>query len=155
MVEIDVTYEGNLRCTAVHGPSGATFATDAPKDNMGKGESFSPTDLVATALGTCMLTIMGITANRLGLDLTGSKVRVVKEMITAPVRRIGRLRVEIAVPRDFTPDQRRQLEAAAHSCPVHRSLHPDVDVPVSFTWGAKVGSGDMGSGDRQSVAPGR
>lgn len=135
MVEIDVTYEGNLRCTAVHGPSGATFRTDAPKDNMGKGESFSPTDLVATALGACMMTIMGIAANRMGLDLTGSKVHVVKEMATSPVRRIARLSVEITVPRDFPPDQRRQLEAAARACPVDRSLHPDVEVPLTFTWG--------------------
>lgn len=142
MVEIDVTYEGHLHCNAVHGPSGASLTTDAPKDNMGKGESFSPTDLLATALGTCMMTIMGITANRLGLDLSGTKVRVVKEMATAPVRRVARLRVDITVPRDVPPDQRRQLEAAAHHCPVTKSLHPDVELPVIFTWGA----GDPGSG---------
>jgi putative redox protein len=135
VVEIDITYEGALRCAAVHGPSGSTFTTDAPRDNMGKGESFSPTDLVATALGTCMMTVMGIAANRLGVDLAGSKVRVVKEMAGAPVRKIARLRVEIAVSRDIAPDHRRQLEAAAHACPVHESLHPDVDVPVTFAWG--------------------
>jgi putative redox protein len=135
MVEIDITYEGDLRCTAVHGPSGTTLRTDAPKDNMGKGESFSPTDLIAAGLGTCMVTIMGIAARRMEIDLTGTRVKVVKEMAAAPARRIARLSVEISVPRDLTPEQRRQLESAAHSCPVSKSLHADVDVLVTFRWG--------------------
>jgi putative redox protein len=134
MVEIDITYEGDLRCTAVHGPSGTTMRTDAPKDNMGKGESFSPTDLVAAGLGTCMMTIMGIAARKLGVDLTGTRVKVVKEMAAAPARRIARLTVEISVPRAVTPEQRRQLESAAHTCPVSKSLHEDVEAPVTFHW---------------------
>ena len=134
-VEIEITYEWDLRCVAVHGPSQTTLRSDAPKDNMGKGESFSPTDLVATALGTCMMTIMGIAARRMELDLTGARVKVGKEMALAPARRIARLTVEISVPRDVTPEQRRQLESAAHACPVSKSLHPDVEVPVTFRWG--------------------
>ena len=134
MVEIDITYEGDLRCTAVHGPSGTTMRTDAPKDNMGKGESFSPTDLIAAALGTCMMTIMGIAARRMGVDLTGTRVKVVKEMAAAPVRRIARLTVEISVPRAVTPEQRRQLESAAHTCPVSKSLHGDIEEVVTFHW---------------------
>jgi putative redox protein len=134
MVEIDITYEGDLRCTAVHGPSGTTMRTDAPKDNMGKGESFSPTDLVAAGLGTCMMTIMGIAARKLGVDLTGTRVKVVKEMAAAPARRIARLTVEISVPRAVKPEQRRQLESAAHTCPVSKSLREDVEAPVTFHW---------------------
>jgi putative redox protein len=135
MVEINITYEGDLRCMAVHGPSGTVMRTDAPRDNMGKGESFSPTDLVATGLGTCMMTVMGIAARRIGVDLTGTKVKVVKEMAAAPARRIARLGVEISVPRAVTPEQRQQLENAAHTCPVSKSLHPDVDATVTFRWG--------------------
>src|SRR5262245_63925363 len=99
-VEIDVVYEGQLRCVATHGPSGTKLTTDAPVDNHGKGESFSPTDLVATALGTCVMTLMGIVAQRNNLDIAGTKVHVVKEMIQQPVRRIGALRVTVTVPAD-------------------------------------------------------
>lgn len=135
MVEIRIRYEGQLHCQAVHGPSGATLATDAPVDNMGKGESFSPTDLVATALGTCMLTVMGIVAQRHGIDMSLARVRVGKEMTATPPRRIARLTVEIHLPGSISADDRKRLENAAHTCPVHRSLHPDVEVPVSFHWG--------------------
>ncbi len=132
MVEIGVVYQGELRCQATHGPSQNSVLTDAPLDNHGRGESFSPTDLVATALGTCMLTIMGIVAQRHQWDLTGTKVTVVKEMATEPVRRIGRLRVTIRLNRRFEPNERALLEKAALSCPVHKSLHPDIDIPVEF-----------------------
>jgi putative redox protein len=135
MVEINITYDGDLRCTAAHGPSGTILQTDAPKDNMGKGESFSPTDLVATALGTCMMTVMGIAARKMEIDLTGTRVRVLKEMAAAPARRIARLTVEFSLPRAITPEQRRQLESAAHACPVSKSLGADVDIPVTFHWG--------------------
>ncbi len=134
MVEVEIAYEGRLRCRAVHGPSGATLSTDAPKDNMGQGESFSPTDLVATALGSCMLTIMGIVAQRHGIELAGATVTVSKEMVTSPIRRIGRLTVDIRVPRAVSPEQRSLLENAAHTCPVHKSLHPDIETPVMFHW---------------------
>src|SRR5260221_14414378 len=97
-VRIDFRYEGQLRCSAVHGPSQNQLLTDAPVDNHGRGESFSPTDLVATALGTCMLTVMGIFAEKHEIDLRGATATVFKEMITPPVRRIGRLACEIRVP---------------------------------------------------------
>src|SRR5689334_23716500 len=99
-VEIDLVYEGQLRCRATHGPSKAQLTTDAPVDNHGKGESFSPTDLVATALGSCVMTLMGIVAERNKLDIVGTKVHVVKEMIQQPVRRIGSLKVTVTVPAD-------------------------------------------------------
>jgi putative redox protein len=136
MVELDIVYQGELRCQATHGPSGATLVTDAPVDNHGQGASFSPTDLVGVALGTCMLTIMGILAQRHDLDLRGVRVKVVKHMITAPVRRIGRLPVEITVPVPLTPEQRQMLDTAVRTCPVHRSLHPDIDAPIIFHWSA-------------------
>ncbi|MDB4423191.1 OsmC family protein, partial [Rhodopirellula sp.] len=94
-VEIKVGYTGQLRCEATHGPSGEKLSTDAPTDNGGKGESFSPTDLVATALGTCVMTILGLVAERHDLDLGGTQIQVTKEMITEPVRRIGVLRTVV------------------------------------------------------------
>ena len=135
-VEINTVYEGSLRCRATHGPSGTQLVTDPPVDNQGKGESFSPTDLVATALGTCMATIMGIYAERHGIDLRGMSVRVRKEMVTAPVRRIGKLAVEIRAPISSNHPHREALERAAISCPVHQSVHPDIELPVEFFWEA-------------------
>jgi putative redox protein len=137
-VEIDILYEGQLRCRATHGPSKTELTTDAPVDNHGKGESFSPTDLVATALGTCMSTLMGIIAERHKLDITGTRVDVVKEMVQEPVRRIGVLRVTIRVPAGksarLTPEDRKKLETAALHCPVHKSLHPDIQTPIEFIY---------------------
>lgn len=139
-VRIDIVYEGHLHCAAVHGPSGTRLATDAPKDNQGKGETFSPTDLVATALGTCMATIMGIAAQRANLDIAGTRVQVVKEMAQAPVRRIAQLGVVITVPRDkaakLPPEERQKLATAAQACPVCASLHPDVLRPVQVVFEA-------------------
>lgn len=136
MVQIEIAYRGELRCEATHGPSRATLLTDAPLDNHGKGESFSPTDLVATALGACMLTIMGIVAQRHGIDLKGTRVTVEKHMVADPVRRIGRLPVRIEVPVAVTAEQKKLLETAALTCPVHKSLHPDIDKPVEFVFSA-------------------
>ncbi len=136
MVECNVTYEGDLRCSAVHGPSGSKILTDAPTDNHGKGEAFSPTDLVGTALATCMLTIMGIQAKRHGIDLKGSTVKVGKEMAQAPLRKIAKLDVVFTLPAAVTPEQRTLLENAAKTCPVHASLHPDVKTPITFSWTA-------------------
>ena len=133
-VEINTVYEGGLRCVAIHGPSGTTLITDPPVDNQGKGESFSPTDLVATALGSCMATVMGIFAERHSIDLRGMAVRVRKEMITAPVRRIGKLAVEIRLPLAKEHPHREALERAALSCPVHQSVHPDIAMPIEFIW---------------------
>lgn len=135
MVEIHIIYQGDLHCESTHGPSKTKLATDAPKDNEGRGESFSPTDLVATALGTCMVTTMGIYARRQKIDISGTTCHVVKEMVSQPERRIGALRVVIKVPHDHDDQKRRALEQAAKHCPVHRSLHPDVKIPVEFVWG--------------------
>ena len=117
-VKISVRYEGQLHCEAVHGPSGTKLATDAPVDNEGKGESFSPTDLVATALAACMATIMGIVAKRHGIKLEGMTVETVKEMSADSPRRIVGLRSKVTVP--LAPDhpQRKLLESAALGCPV-------------------------------------
>jgi len=134
MVAINIVYQGELRCEATHGPSGTILATDAPKDNHGRGESFSPTDLVATALGSCMLTIMGIAARKLRLELAGATVHVTKEMVTTPQRRIGTLGVTITVPLALDDAQKQALIDAAMSCPVHQSLHPDITIPVQFHW---------------------
>jgi putative redox protein len=135
MVSIQLEYEGDLHCRAVHGPSGTVLATDAPKDNQGRGESFSPTDLVATALGSCILTVMGILARTLEIDLAGTTATVGKEMMNAPVRRIQRLSVKINVPHQVSAENKLKLERAAHTCPVHQSLHPDVEKPIEFVWG--------------------
>lgn len=132
MVETNIVYEGSLRCIATHPQSGARLTTDAPLDNMGKGESFSPTDLVGVALGSCMLTIMGIAAEKMKVDLRGTKVRVIKEMSASPPRRIASLTVEFNVPALLSPEQQEKLRNAAMTCPVHKSLHPDVKMPITF-----------------------
>jgi putative redox protein len=134
MVSITLEYQGDLHCQAVHGPSGTILSTDAPLDNQGRGESFSPTDLVATALGSCMLTMMGIMARTLDVDITGTTATVEKEMATAPVRRICRLSAVIRVPYALSEDIKLRMERAAHSCPVHKSMHPDIDMPITFLW---------------------
>lgn len=134
MVTISMTYEGNLRCEALHGPSGNALTTDAPKDNMGKGEAFSPTDLVATALGTCVLTTMAIQANKLKVNMDGARASVLKEMKPAPDRRIAALTLEVIMPTGIAVEHREKLEAAAHTCPVHKSMHPDVKMPMRFVW---------------------
>lgn len=134
MVNIDIVYEGELHCSLKHAPSGVSIATDAPKDNHGKGESFSPTDMVAGALGACMLTIMGIVAKRHSLAIEGTRVQVLKEMVQEPVRRIGKLTVSFKLPAGIPEDKRKLLENAAHTCPVHKSLHPDIEIPVTFQY---------------------
>ena len=137
MVEIQIEYQGELRCRAVHGPSGCEVITDAPTDNQGKGESFSPTDLEATALATCMLTIMGIAASKGGWDIAGTTCRIEKGMVADPKRRIGSLLAHIHVPVELDPEARATLEQAARECPVNLSVHPDIDRPVTFTWGTR------------------
>lgn len=135
MVEINIAYQGNLRCKATHEPSGSTMLTDAPRDNMGEGAYFSPTDLVGTALGSCMMTIMGIVAARENIDLSGSTVKITKEMTQSPPRRIAKLHVIITVPRELDVQAQQKLRNAAMTCPVHKSLHPDVEVPIEFIFG--------------------
>jgi putative redox protein len=134
MVQIDAIYQGKLRCKATHADSGTTLLTDAPKDNEGNGESFSPTDLVATAMGTCMLTTMGIVAKRNDIDFTGATVRVRKEMTSAPVRRIAKLTIEISGPASVAEASRLMLEKAAIGCPVAKCLHPDIQTGIVFQW---------------------
>ncbi len=134
MVQINIAYQGHLRCEASHEPSGTTLLTDAPKDNQGMAASFSPTDLVATALGTCILTTMEIVARRMDIALDGSTATVEKEMATQPSRKIGKLTVHITIPVKVSDEARQKLEHAAHACPVHKSLHPDVQMPITFNW---------------------
>lgn len=136
MVQVEVVYEGGLRTRAVHGPSGCELVTDAPVDNQGKGESFSPTDLIGTALGSCMLTIIAIVAEQHGWSVEGARARVVKGMVADPVRRIARLEVVISVPGEFSEKEQELLEKAALSCPVHKSLPEAMEIPVRFEFGA-------------------
>ena len=134
MVKIDVRYTGELHCEATHGPSADTLATDAPVDNNGKGEAFSPTDLVAAALGTCMLTVMGIVAEKKGIDLGGATAAVEKVMSEDLPRRIVKIAIEISVPLAEDHADREALESAALNCPVHHSVHAELDKAVSFRW---------------------
>lgn len=134
MTKMKAQYLGDLHTECTH-ESGAKIQTDAPKDNLGKGEAFSPTDLLAASLGTCMLTVMGIAARKAGLDLKGMTAEIEKEMTSIPHRRIGRLIVRFRS--SLTPDQqmREKLERAAMECPVHHSLHPDIKLEFDFVWG--------------------
>ncbi len=134
MVNVLIRYDGDLRCSATHGPSQAALSTDAPTDNQGKGAAFSPTDLVATALGTCMTTIMGMRAKEQGLDLRGMTVSVEKEMSKDPPRRIVGLPSEVHIPLPPDCPQRELLEQAALNCPVHKSLPAEISRPTLFFW---------------------
>ena len=138
MVDIYVKYEGELRCAARHGPSSSQLTADAPVDNHGRGAAFSPTDLVATALGTCMLTTMGIRALKEGWVIAGIDMHVKKQMSAELPRRIARLTVTATVPPEVSAkldgEARAVLEHTAHTCPVRISLHDQIDVPVTFNW---------------------
>lgn len=138
MIEITTIYEGELHCSSTHGPSGTQVSTDAPVDNNGRGESFSPTDLVATALGSCMGTIMGIVSQRKNIDISGMKITVGKHMSTDTPRRIVKLEVAIEMPLPGNHPDRKMLESSALSCPVYESIHPDIKVPISWSWGEEV-----------------
>lgn len=129
-----VKYEGSLRCTVTHEPSGGSFQTDAPLDNNGKGEAASPTDLCAAALGSCMATIIGMQMEKLGHDLTGMRVEVQKEMSNYKPRRIIRLSTEIWLPAKLDAKEKRTIELAAKGCPVHHSLNSEIDKPLHFHW---------------------
>ena len=134
MVNISVKYTGDLHCDAVHGPSDAKIATDAPTDNKGKGEAFSPTDLVATSLATCMSTTMGIKAQELGVELRGMTVTVQKEMSKDAPRRIVGLPSEVHIPLPENLPHRDVLEQTALNCPVHKSLPVEINRPTKFFW---------------------
>lgn len=129
-----VEYQGALRTAALHLASNQAIITDAPVDNNGKGEAFSPTDLVATALASCMLTIMGILADRKGWDIAGTKASVLKVMASNP-RRIARVEVQFDMPaRGYSDEARSMLEHAARTCPVAHSLHTDIEQVIVFNW---------------------
>ena len=134
MVEITGSYQGDLSVEARHGPSGSALITDAPRDNAGLGRTFSPTDLVATALGTCVLTTIAIVAARRGVDIAGATFHVRKEMVADPERRIGRLPLTVVLPASVPAEQRPVLERAGHTCPVHRSLGERVDAPIRYEY---------------------
>jgi putative redox protein len=132
MSETTVQYDGYLRCSAEHSESGVVVVTNAPRDNHGNGASFSPSELLSVSLGSCILSIMGIMARSMDVDITGATAKVEKEMANAP-RRITRISVHVHVPGKFAESQKLKLEAAAHGCPVHNILN--VEAPISFTWG--------------------
>ena len=134
MVNIQIRYEGDLRTQVTHEPSGSVFLTDAPLDNQGQARSISPTDLLAAAMGSCMLTIMGILARREGWSIEGASATVSKEMTTAGPRRIARLTCTFQLPAALTVEQRHKLELAARACPVHKSIHPDVEQHITFEY---------------------
>ena len=136
MVEIKVEYEGELHSRATHGPSQAVLQTDAPVDNQGRGEAFSPTDLLAASLGTCMLTVMGILAKRQGWSLEGARAQVRKHMVESPERRVGRLEVELSFPVGIPESARPLLLRAADTCPVKQSLHSAIEIEVQDHWDA-------------------
>lgn len=133
MVKCSIVYEGGLHCRLEHGPSGSVVSTDAPVDNHGKGESFSPTDLMCAATAACMSTIMGIYAEQHGLNLTGMRLEVAKEMSAAP-RRIARIGIEIHLPLPADTPHREALEQCALGSPAMHSLHPGIEVPISWHW---------------------
>ncbi|MBQ4279367.1 MAG: OsmC family protein [Rikenellaceae bacterium] len=133
MATIETIYQGQLRSEATHLQSGTKIVTDAPVDNHGKGESFSPTDMVAAALGSCMLTIMGIAAEARGIDISGTKLSITKIMAADP-RRISEIKIEFRFPADYDAKFRRILENAAETCPVAKSLHPDLKQTISFVY---------------------
>jgi len=134
-----VIYDGDLRTVATHLQSGTSIQTDAPTDNHGKGERFSPSDLVATALGSCMLTIMGMRAREMNVDLKGTKIEIEKIMKSDP-RRIGGINLTFHFPTSLSVNDKQQtiLEKAAHTCPVIYSINPEIDVKIRFNWVAAV-----------------
>lgn len=129
-----VTYLGNLRTECEHLKSGNTYITDAPTDNNGKGEAFSPTDTVATGLANCMLTVMGIKAAQMEVTLDGSVAMVTKTMASNP-RRISKIEVSFQLPATISDKNQRILENTGNTCPVHHSLHPDIEKDIKFNWG--------------------
>ena len=133
MSRANIVYQNNLRTEAEHIATGEKIITDAPVDNNGKGEAFSPTDLVATALGSCMITIMAISANKYDIDVTGTNASVKKIMGSDP-RRISEISIDINMNKNIEETDRKRLERAALACPVHKSLHPDLEKRIRFIY---------------------
>jgi putative redox protein len=135
MVKSTGIYQGGLNCQLTHTPSGKVIETDAPVDNQGRGQAFSPTDLTGASLASCMVTTMAIVArNKLGFDIPGVRWEVTKEMSTDAPRRIVRLATQIWLPFSQSKDPQGLLERAAHNCPVHHSLSPAIDKPLTLHW---------------------
>ena len=128
-----ITYRGNLRCEAIHIQSMSSIETDAPTDNRGKGERFSPTDLLCVSLATCILTTMGIKAADMAVDLTDSKAEVQKHMASDP-RRVAKIEVEVFLPEKINEKERLILEKTGNNCPVAKSIHPDIDLVLRYHW---------------------
>ena len=133
MSRANIVYQNNLRTETEHIASGEKIITDAPVDNNGKGEAFSPTDLVATALGSCMITIMAISANKYDIDMSGTNASVKKIMGSDP-RRISEISIDINMNKNIEEKDRKRLERSAVTCPVHRSLHPDLEKKIRFIY---------------------
>ena len=133
-VEIKGKYLGDLRVELIHGPSGSVIETDAPVDNQGKGSRFSPTDLTTASLSACMITIMGIVAKRDGINLTELTFRAEKHMTTGTPRKIAKIVIEFNMPKGLSEEQKKKLEKASHTCPVHHSLHPDIEKDIRFIY---------------------
>lgn len=128
-----ITYPGNLRCEAIHLQSSSTIETDAPTDNRGKGERFSPTDLLCVSLATCMITTMGIKAADMNVDLTNSKADVQKHMASDP-RRVAKIEVTVFLPEKTNEKERLILEKTGNNCPVAKSIHPDIELVLKYNW---------------------
>jgi putative redox protein len=130
-----IIYKGNLRCEAEHIQSKSVIETDAPTDNRGKGERFSPTDTMCVALATCMLTTMGIKALDMNVNIDGSKAEVTKHMASAPPR-ISKIEVSVFLPANDNEKERQVLEATGNNCPVAKSVHPDIELVLNYHWNA-------------------
>lgn len=128
-----ITYRGNLRCEAVHLQSASQIETDAPTDNRGKGERFSPTDLLCVSLATCMLTTMGIKSADMNVDITNSKADVTKHMAANP-RRVAKIEVTVSLPQNINEKERLILENTGNNCPVAKSIHPDIELVLEYNW---------------------
>ena len=134
MATVSAKYLGDLRVECVHNQSGTKIITDAPSDNQGLGAAFSPTDLCATALGACAMTIIGIYAKTHGVDVTGTEMEINKTMSADP-RRIGKIEVTFKMPdREYSAKEKTVIERCTQSCPVHHTLHPDVEQVFTFVW---------------------
>ncbi|MBS1504193.1 MAG: OsmC family protein [Bacteroidetes bacterium] len=134
MATVETTYIGDLRTENIHVQSGTKILTDAPTDNQGKGEAFSPTDLLAVALGTCMLTTIGIKTRNEGINIDGAKCSVTKIMTSAPPRRVAEIQIKMQWPRQYSEEQQKRIEDICVTCPVYLSLHPDIVKTVDFGW---------------------
>lgn len=134
MVKMAGKYTGEKHCQLTHGPSGLEISTDAPVDNHGKGESFSPTDLLSVSLGACMTTVMAIQAEKEGISLKGLRFEVRKEMTSQAPRKVEKIAVELWMPEGITESWQLKLIQIAETCPVKLSLHPDVKIELHFHW---------------------